>query len=686
MAVSVEQAFAMAMQNHQAGNLQQAELLYKQVLVALPEHLDANHNLGVLYQQVARYDLALPLLQKTLALHPKFAEAHYNLSLALANLNRTEEALVHAQRALKLKPEYPEGESNLGNIHRVLGNWGAATKHYKKALALNPRFFQAYEHLGSALRAQEKFEQAIEQYQKALRINPNYVDALNNLGLTLTDSGRPGEAIEQYKKALALSPDNAHIHNNLGVAFAALADFAVATTHYAKALELHPDYAQAHANLGLALRELGQPLEALRHFLECVRLAPDFAGGHNSLGVVQQSLGSTREAEISYRKALALHSDYPQAHNNLGNLLKGLGQLEEAATHYRRAIALKPDYAEAHRHLADTKRHCDYDDDIKAMEKLYDDPGASDAQRTHAGFGLGKAYEDLGQFDRAFQFFQTANRLHRGSFEFSIAREEEFFQQLVATFDQHWANIAPLDYDPGTTPVFIIGMPRSGTSLTEQILASHSRVYGAGELTHLWTLAHNAVSGKAFPEGIEQLSNADFNKMGEAYINLLRQNTTDCTDITDKAPINFLYVGLIKRILPQAMIIHCQRNALDTCFSIYKTCFSSAQLFAYDLGELGAYYRLYQKLMSHWESIYPGGIFPVNYEELVAEPEPSIRRLLDYCQLPFEPACLTPHRTQREVRTASATQVRQPIYRGSVQHWAHYEKHLAPLKLALGIS
>ena len=687
--LTLEQAIAIALENHNAGNFQQAEIIYKQILTVLPEHIDAAHNLGILYLQLGRNDLALPLLEKTLELRPDFAEAHFNISLALSNMNRGQEALIHAQQAIRFKPNYPEGEDNLGNVHQVLGDWETAKKHYQQALALNPRFFQAYNNLGNVFKVQQDFDQAVEHYQQALVINPDYVDALNNLGLTLIESGRPEDAIKQFDIALALSPDNAHIYNNLGVAFAAVPDFKRAAAQYARALELHSDYAQAHLNLGLALAELEHPAEALQHFQQCVNLAPDSAEGHLSLGQAQLALGLTVDAENSYRTALTLQPENPQAQNSLGNLLKACGHLEAAATHYRQAIALKPDYAEAHRHLADTSRHPGYSDDIRAMETLFADQGIDDRQRMHVAFGLGKAFEDLEQFDKAFEYLRVANRLRRESFEFSIAAEITFLEQLENAFDARWASVEPEDYNPGCTPdctpVFILGMPRSGTSLIEQILASHSQVYGAGELSHLWTLCRNAVAVDAFPEGLAQLENSELRNLGAEYVSRICQHNSKSNIITDKAPINFLFIGMIQRILPQAKIIHCQRDPMDTCFSIYKKFFSGDHPYAYDLGEIGAFYRAYQKLMNHWESIYADRFLSINYEELVADPEPAIRGLLSYCQLSVEPACLRPHQNTRAVHTASATQVRRPIYKSSVRLWQRYENHLDELKSALGI-
>ena len=462
-----------------------------------------------------------------------------------------------------------------------------------------------------------------------------------------------------------------------------------------KALAIKPDYPEAHINLGNALQELGKLDEAVASYHKALAIAPEFAEAHNNLGNALQDLGQLDQAFASYHKALAIAPDYPEAHNNIGTAIQELGRSDEAAASYHKALAIRPDYAEAYRHLAFVRKFTDYDHDIAAMEAAYAMPGLGDEQRMHLAFGLGKAFEDLGDYEKAFGFYLTGNTLKRATYEFSIERVEKLFGCLKKTFTKdlfrkHQA--AGRDSSENTkssdvTPIFILGMPRSGTTLVEQILASHPSVHGAGELDYIdriVTANFNKTDEAAFSESINQASIGDVSSAGGEYMAMIgamiRQRAHGAGFITDKMPDNFMLIGMIRLMLPHARIIHCRREPLDTCLSISKNLFTAKGYhYAYDLDLLGRYYNLYRDLMAHWDNVLPDFIYPLDYEELVAEQETQSRALLAHCGLEWDDACLEFHKTDRQVQTLSAAQVRRPIYKDSISSWKRYEKQLAPL-------
>jgi len=359
--------------------------------------------------------------------------------------------------------------------------------------------------------------------------------------------------------------------------------------------------------------------------------------------------------------------------------------MEEAHASFRRAIAVKPDFVEAYRHLVTSQKNTEYNREMKQMEALLERPDLSDREKVQINFGLAKAFEDLQQYEKSFTFVQEGNRLKRLSFDYSTAQDEANFNRLKSFFDRPFFDTRKDWGCQDKTPFFIIGMPRSGTSLVEQILASHPLVVGAGELMDLSTVCHrhDNKNNKAFPESVLELGMEDFSSIGADYVERLRIHSPSSSYITDKLPGNFQLVGMIKTILPNARVIHCRRDPIDTSLSIFKNYFLGEHPYAYEMTELGAYHKLYLDLMAHWHGVLPGFVHDIQYEDLVSDPENQIRRLLEACGLPFDEACLSFYKTERPVRTVSVVQVRQPMYKNSVQAWKRYENQLQPLITAL---
>jgi len=422
--------------------------------------------------------------------------------------------------------------------------------------------------------------------------------------------------------------------------------------------------------------------DAIRAYREVLRADPDNAVAWANLGGAYIETGDAAKAEEALDKALRLAPDSIPVLGNMANLKKQTGDSAGAEQCYREILAREPSSARAWQEMAQVKRFAAGDPDIEAMRRLHQAGTQGDEGRMHIAYALGKALEDAGDYDAAFPYVAEANGLKRKTIRFDIDAHRAAMDELMRVFDAAMlARAGGAGFDD-ERPVFVLGMPRSGTTLVEQILASHPAVYGAGELESMSEAAARHISG--FPAGAGLLAPAGFKAIGRDYVRALVRDAGKAQRVTDKMPRNFLFIGVIALALPKARIIHCRRSPMDTCLSAFTLHFPRGQEFSYDLAELGTYYRLYRRLMDHWHRVLPGRILDVAYEDVVAEPERKARELIEHCGLEWDDACLDFHRTKRQVMTASATQVREPVHRRSVARWRRFERHLAPLREALG--
>lgn len=523
--------------------------------------------------------------------------------------------------------------------------------------------------------------------------------------------GRIAEAAALYAAVLEQRPDDAAAHNNLGTALFALDRLPEAVARYERALALDPAYADALVNLAKALRRLDQPLAALARLEQALALRPEDAAAENDLGNVLQALGRHEEAVARYERALALQPDFaaaagnlanslhaldrsaaaiaqyeraialaPEAashRSNLGTALRELGRLEAARRAFETAVALAPESALCQLNLAEVKRFTPGDAQLAQLEAMARRGGAE----AELYFALAKARADLGDDDGSFRHLLRANALKRAAIDYDEAATLARFERVRAAFTPDLIERLRGLGEPTELPVFVIGMPRSGTSLVEQILASHPAVFGAGEVMDLG----DAVADRmVFPEAVPALDGAGLRAIGRAYVARLGARAPGAQRITDKLPSNFILAGLIPLALPGARIVHVRRDPRDTCVSCFATLFTAGQSFAYDLAELGRYYRAYDALMAHWRRVLPAdAMLELRYEDVVADLEGAARRLIAYCGLDWDAACLSFHQTRRPVRTASAAAVRAPIHARSIGRWQRYGETLRPLLDAL---
>jgi len=560
----------------------------------------------------------------------------------------------------------------------------------RKAAELLPDDAEAHYNLGNTFLISGRLDEAEASYRRALQIKPGDADAYFNLGNTLRNQGRLGEAVDSYRQALQLKPGHAEAHSNLGNTLMESGRMSEADACYRRALQIKPGYAAAHYNLGNILHEQGRLNEAEASFRQALQFKPDNADTHTNLGNVLQDMDRLDEAEASFLKALQINPGHAEAHGNLGKALLDMGRLDEAEAGFRRALQIRPDYLKVRLSLASVRKVKADDENLAALVAAAEAAQDSatplpDEEAMLLHFALGKCYDDIGDHEKAFPHFLEGNRLKRATFNSNPDQTAQHIASIMRVFDQ--ASMAKLRSggDPSHLPIFILGMPRSGTTLVEQIISSYPGVHGAGELPDLKAIMRRDISGAYFPDNLRLLDQAQLAARGAEYVAGLQRRAPAARRITDKMPANFLAVGLIHLMLPNARIIHVNRNPVDTCFSCFTQLFKDGQEFTYDLAELGRYYVGYARLMEHWRELLPAGAFlDVRYEDIVADQEAQSRRIIEYCGLEWSDACLDFHKNQRLVRTASAAQVRQPMYKSSVERWRPYEKSLGPLLDALG--
>jgi len=531
----------------------------------------------------------------------------------------------------------------------------------------------------TTLFAQNRLDELIEQAGELTKTFPQAAQLYNILSVACNASTDFHEAVTHAEKAIHIQPDYAKAHLNLGNALANLGDEAKAFESYRQAALIAPDFAEAHNNLGVYLIRLNRHAEAVPCLNRALEINPDYPKALNNLGCALLAISQNEQAVNCFERALELNPDYAEASNNLGSVLIDLGRGHDAIACFEKAIALNPGYTEAHRQLTNLITFSENDPHMSAMLELYGSEAISDHQRMHLAFGLFKASEDMGQLEQAFDYLSRGNQLKKELSGYQIETDQALFKRIKSAFSmsQSAQHLAPPACKK--SPLFIVGMPRSGTTLIEQILASHSTVHGAGEVDTL-SNAINSIHWNEFSVAPDQLQ-----ALRSYYLEWLHHLEIDETCVTDKTTINFRWIGFILQAMPEARIIHIKRDARATCWSNFRHYFEADGInFGNDLADISEYYRLYADLMAFWEQRFPGRIHTVEYERLTENQEEETRKLLEYCGLDWEALCLDFHRNKRAVATASNKQVRQKMYQGSSEAWRKYEGWLQPMLSNLG--
>lgn len=587
----------------------------------------------------------------------------------LLQTGQVEKALSHCRSYLRNSPDNVDILNFAGIIAAQDKQYIKAEKYFRRAIQAAPDKVLLYCNLANTLQNSGNIDGAIAACNSALKRAPNHQDVLLTLGQLYLRTGNDSAAIKLFQRLLGINPKN-------------IAALQALEKYYKNILKNAPDNFAAILNLANILKLGRRYEEAGEYFLRANRIDPDNRDVLINLAHIYHLLDRPADAEPIYRKVIKLTPDDPSLHSNLGVALNNLGKVSDAIESFRTAIRIEPTYAQAHKLLSFCKKHREYDDDIRAMENTLQLTTLNTEQRYYLNFGLGKAYEDLQKYDRAFSYYRTANDLARSLKHYNINDDIRRFNDIRNAFTKERFLRFENCGHTSKRPIFILGMPRSGTTLVEQILSSHPDVHGGGELKLLdqvirgYFLHHFNCQ---FPKGMEQIVCDQFAELGRQYCDMLSRYDATANYVTNKMPSSFLFVGMIRLILPDATIIHCRRNPLDTCFSCYANGFRDGHEFTYDLEELGRYYCLYENLMQHWRQFPDIHIFDCDYESLVSDQEGQTRRLLDACGLEWNDACLDFHKSDRTVMTASVNQVRNGLYTHSVQRWRHFQTHLTPL-------
>lgn len=615
-----------------------------------------------------------------LDLSPGCAEHMRILSHALVKQDRLQEAEDQVRFALELRPNHPKLHEELGSILGLQGRLEDSVPCLEKAIELDPTLALAHKKLGRALAALGRGEEADEAFDEYFERDPE--KGLVALGADHLKAGRLDEAVETLQGALRKNPDNVDAMVFLANAYTRQEDkIEDAEALLRRATKIAPDYISAWLTLGSLLLERGKQLEAIDAYRTATKLEPAHAAAWGLLASAYGPAGHPDKAARAYARALKLNPKVANAHHGHGHVLKTLGDQDAALEAYREAIRLRPDFGEAYWSMANLKVFKFEDSEIEAMLEQVEGGQLNDSADIHIRFALGKAFEDRGDYDKAWHYYDTGNQRQRQQVyydpnEFGLRQKgiREVFTAEFLSENEGAGHEAP-------DPILIVGLPRSGSTLIEQILASHSQVEGTAELPELGNLTNMLgryrPDEKRFPHVLHELRSRDWQSLGLRYLNKTRRyRETDKPRFTDKLPNNFPLVGFLHLILPNATVINTLRHPLDTLLGNYKQLYGKGQHFTYDTFELAEYYKQYHATMAHWREVLPGKVLDVHYEDTVLDLEGQVRRILEHCGLDEEEACFRPWETKRAVKTASSEQVRQPIYTSALGKWRRYEPHL----------
>ena len=623
---TVKDLIAAAEAAEKAGDIARAGAIYSNILAKFPKHSKAKK--------------AMTRLKRQDGGGQRMTQADASQLAQMLNAGAFEQVLVAVGQLLVHNRKEPFLYNIQGLAHVQLEQIKPAITAYKHALRLNTNFVEARNNLGMALIKDNRPEDAVSEFKSALAQKPTYPEALHNMGVALASLERNDEALEAYNKAIAAKPDYANAYNSRGALLNAIDETEKAIEDYKTALKFMPQDAEAYSNLANVYATLGNSVDAIANAAEAARRSP---------GNISKLWGHAV-------------------------LLNEAGDKEAARVQLEAALKIEPNHAQTLHSLA-TMDKADADSPVlSTLKRLINDPATSDIDTVHLGFGLGKMCEDIGAFEEGFTYLKKANDANFSLLEYDPKDEDDKFSKIKATYTKEAMASYPGTGNPTRMPILVVGMMRSGTTLVEQIISSHSQVFGAGELM----AATKNLSGLSIGPG--NLNPKEVDTFAAGYLHELEKRANGHAHVTDKMPANFVHVGLMKLAFPNIKIVNLVRDPRDNCYSIYKNFFDThAHQYAYHLEYLARYANHYKDLMNHWHEVLPGAVYDCKYEDLIADQEVQSRKLLEYCELEWEPQVLEFHKTERAVRTASVNQVRQKIYKSSVRSWERVEDGLQPL-------
>lgn len=624
------------------------------------------------------YLQAVSQLNEILRIFPNELNSIYLLIDCFIKINKPLEALEYTHKALSFKSD----DKKLLLLEIRLNEF---LERDSEAIVLLKTFiskysdFSALKQLSNLLVKQDKADEADEIVKQFFENNEDY--GLLYKGVRHLHASRYRKAEDAFKKLLIEDENNIDALRFMGILAFKSGNHDIAEAMFTKALRLDPTYSLVWANLAQVYSVTGQLDKAKKSFKNILNMEPRNGLIWAEYGTVLTKLANYEESKNAYLKALNFKSDSPRVHLSLGHVYKTMGEIENSIDSYKNSIIQNKLSGEAYWSLANLKTYSFSENEIKVMEETLKED-MSDIERSQIHFALGKAYEVKKDFDNSFNNYFKGNEVKKGLIKYSSDDTTDNTKRILDFFNletiRDFSKSSTVDQDP----IFILGMPRSGSTLVDQIISSHSKVDGTQELPNIIKIASelNSNNQNTYPEILKELDESKLSEMGNNYLSETTWARKNAPFFIDKMPNNFIHIGLIKTILPNAKIIDTRRDPMDTCFSCYKQFFARGQLFTYSLEDLGNYYTDYIKAMNHWHNVYGKDIFTVHYDNVINKTEETIRELIDYCNLPFEKECLEFYNSSRPVKTPSAEQVRQPIYKSGLNYWKNYEKHLVPLK------
>lgn len=678
-----------ALEHYRVGRLPQAERMARAAIAANIDDHQAASLLGAIAARTGHNEDAIGWMMRAARVRPDEERYHANLCELFRKAGRLHEALKAGARAVSIEPRYAPGHNNLAQCYLDGGDPVRAESCARKALELTPDFAEAWNSLGNALRAQKRFVDAETAYRRAIGLNARYFEALSNCGMMLRDRGQPDAAEKPLRDALALKPGGFDPMLQLALNCQAQGKLDEALSLLTRAVAIDPTRADAFLTIARILAGMGKVDGAVSACRGALKARPDHPTVLNLLARLLREREDTETAIAYCRRALEQKPDAPDILNNLGIALLESGDLDGAVDVLTQAVARQPHSAATFINLAAVRRFKPGDPEIEVMLRLLDSMAETDRHAIGLRFALGKVHDDIGEAERAFAFYADGAALKRRTITYNEGGIMRLFDRIRHVFTADFIAGKSGLGDPDARHVFIVGMPRSGSTLIEQILASHGEVQAMGEVKHL----HNAIlslddgfsAAMRYPELTHMIDGPQLQSIVKHYHAHCPGMADGKVLTTDKMLTNYYYVGLIHLLFPNARIIHSRRNPIDTCLSCFSKLFREEMAYTYDLHELARYYRKCDELMAHWKAVLPEGvILDVHYEDVVSDVEPQAQRILAHCGLDWDPACLDFHKNGRVVKTASVAQVRRPLYASSVERWRRYGDAIEPLIAALG--
>lgn len=719
-----QELFRAACEAHGRGELEPAERTFRAIPPAAPEYADAALGLAVIAYQRTRFPEAAAQFARLVALRPGEASHHCNLGECLRESGRLDDALAQLELGLAIDPHQPDAFNSLGLIHHAQRRLSQAEEALRRALSLRPEFPTAMINLGMVLQERRRLTEAADLFRAALALDPENPMGNSNLGQILVEIGRIDDLDEAERcclKAIRRTPDKPHPINNLGNVYRAMGRFDEAVACYRKAMELAPGLAMPLNNMGQALQGRGRHDEAAAFYLDALALEPNAARFHANyaslltdqerhedaleryrfalvldpqhaesycgLGQVSMHLQKADQAEASFLRALEIDPDLTAPRLGLASLYSELGDFEKAEAQASIALQSHPKLAEVYYQRATQRKGVVSDADLETMTSLLHEKYYGEAARAQLSFALGTVHDQRRNHETAGQHFRAANQWQaaakrKRNESYDPESYSEWIGKIIDAFSPDLIDRLKGLGHPSRRPIFVVGLPRSGTTLTEQILSSHRAVHGAGELTILnqtfLDLPRTLGMAGADPFAALRAVGADgLRTAAELYLRQIHAMNSEALFVVDKMPDNVNLLGWIPLIFPNARVIHCRRDLRDIALSCWQTCFGSIR-WANDWGQITRRFHDYLRVVDHWKGLEGVDWLEFPYESVIEDTEGHARRLIEYVGLEWEPSCLRFHETRRQVRTASLCQVREPIYRSSLAKWRRYEREMTP--------